>query len=178
MKSKLILIIAMGISISIHATNLTDNKLAIKPKSMAFRVRPELLAVGIADIQLDIKLANKISLILAMDGGYFYPLAMLGAPYGLGGGAGIKWRINSEAFKDGWYIQPLVRILGASNLGENQLEWRIVPSVDAGYAWYWPNGFWLCAGLSLFLQIPLGKGSDINKLYLLPMYDFGIGYAW
>jgi hypothetical protein len=130
--------------------------------------------------QLDAKLNNRFSLALALYGGYFYPLApVLGGTYCVGSGAGVKWSINNDVFNDGWYVQSLMRFMGISWFDDNNLKWSLIPSIDAGYAWYWPNGFWLSIGPAIYWQIPLVGLQDIYHRYLaFPMLNVGTGYAW
>ncbi len=124
-----------------------------------------------------------------------------------GGGVGLRFLLNNNGMNDGFFVEPRlalhahkfavynedVRLISSQRLSLN-------PSVVAGYTWFWDNGFYLSAGLSLGLSFHMSNDvnvqdqlaqrlknrasvrrklwADTSHFLMTWDYDVSIGYSW
>lgn len=154
-------------------------------RDMGIRVNIVSTLLGVADVEYDLKVHKNFSLALALDAGVIYLASVLANDIqkglSFGGGIGGQWNISSAAFENGWYVKPMVRF-AYSGLIATKNNLLLIPSVGAGYEWFWASGLSLNAGIDTYLPISLSKIPERNSnLYFsfpIPLATVGIGYAW
>ncbi|MCA9508545.1 MAG: hypothetical protein KC505_09005 [Myxococcales bacterium] len=124
-----------------------------------------------------------------------------------GGGLGARFLLNRNGLVDGFFVEPRIEVsinkfkLSAqqgSLVDSNRIS--LLPTLLAGYSWYWDNGFYLSTALSAGMGFHLKnepkvedglanrlkeKNSIAKKLYANSAryeftygYDISLGYAW
>jgi hypothetical protein len=148
---------------------------------MGIKINALSILQGIADAEFDLKIYKNFSLAFALSGGVIYLASNLKAGATIGGGIGGQWNISSDAFTNSFYLKPMVRFAYSGLVATNNNLW-LIPSVGAGYEWFWPNGLSLSTGLDLFLPISLSKIKEKDTLlyfnFPIPLVTLALGYAW
>lgn len=80
------------------------------------------------------------------------------SPFDASFGLGARFFPRSMGFRDGWYLEPNVRIAWTSGIIERksdkfkQVAWKstlIKPTLRIGYSWFWESGFMMSWGFDI-----------------------------
>lgn len=124
-----------------------------------------------------------------------------------GGGIGLRFLLNDKGLNDGFFAEPRLTLhMHKFSLTHEEVNLSssnrisLNPSVVAGYTWFWDNGFYLSAGLSLGMIFHMKNDVKVDdqlaqrlkdnasarrRLFANPSrfdftwdYDVSLGYSW
>ncbi|MES2504227.1 MAG: hypothetical protein V4534_05040 [Myxococcota bacterium] len=136
-----------------------------------------------------IRVADKVALVIPLELTYIGGSVTYGdnnqnsASYvfGVNSGLGARFYFSGGAFRDGFYVQPMVN-LGWMQFGSRNSAFLVGGTAMLGYSWVWDSGFTLnLAGGAryVYLTTKAEAKNDIFALHgIVPAFEFAIGYSW
>lgn len=170
----------------IHSNGFSQDVKGLNEPKLNWTIssQPLPLLFGIANANFYFKASHNLAVSLPVTLGYLYPLTTVSGQHHWGAlsGLGLRWSINSPLFSNGWYVDSQIKV-GFMKFGDFEYKGvLIIPSIGAGYAWYFKNRFFMSLGLEANLLImPQGFGPAKNYFpfkFPFPLINYSIGYVF